>query len=119
MAHQVTGDEDLVDEVNDPVHTHDVTHDHFGFLIESDAILRERGPAEACTATALAREGPGKLLATTTVPSNDRKSDILTSGTAKGITSFTVIFILWPDKDVRNSWPSRSLESNFWQPTMW
>lgn len=53
MAHQVTGDEDLVDEVNDPIHTHDVTRDHFGFLVESDAILRERGPAEACTATAL------------------------------------------------------------------
>lgn len=52
MAHQVTGNEDLVDEVNDPVHTHDVTRDHFGFLVESDAILRERGPAEAAAATA-------------------------------------------------------------------
>lgn len=39
MAHQVTGNEDLVDEVNDPIHTHDVTRDHFGFLVESDAIL--------------------------------------------------------------------------------
>lgn len=29
--------------MNDPVHTDDVTHDHFGFIIEIDAILREKG----------------------------------------------------------------------------
>lgn len=78
MAHQVTGNEDLVDEVNDPVHTHDVACDHFGFLVESDAILRERGPAEGCSSHSPpwpCLGAPGRSLATTTVPSHGRKSD--------------------------------------------
>lgn len=65
MAHQVTGNEDPVDEVNDPIHTHDVTRDHFGFLVESDAILRERGPAEACTSRSTILWALGKSPATT------------------------------------------------------
>lgn len=53
MDHQVTGNEDLVDEVNDAVHTDDVTHNHLGLLIEIDAILRKKGCNEVFTPTAL------------------------------------------------------------------
>ena len=38
--------------MNDPVHADDVAHDHFGFLIEIDAILREKGCDEVFTPTA-------------------------------------------------------------------
>lgn len=39
--------------MNDPVHADDVTHNHFGFLIEIDAILREKGCDEVSSPTAL------------------------------------------------------------------
>lgn len=39
--------------MNDPVYADDVTHDHFGFLIEKDAILREKGCDELSPPTAL------------------------------------------------------------------
>lgn len=38
--------------MNDPIHADDVTHDQFGFLIEIDAILREKGCDEVFTPTA-------------------------------------------------------------------
>lgn len=56
--------------MNDAVHADDVTHDHFGFLIEIDAILREKARDEVFTSTALPYEpsvGLGKSLATATV----------------------------------------------------
>lgn len=64
MDHQVTGNEDLVDEVNDPVHADDVTHNHLGLLIEIDAILRKKGRNEVFTPTALPcglSVGPGQV----------------------------------------------------------
>lgn len=56
--------------MNDAVHADDVTHDHFGFLIEIDAILREKGCNEVSTSTPPPYEpsvGLGKSLATATV----------------------------------------------------
>lgn len=80
--------------MNDPVHANDVTHNHFGFLIEIDAILREKGCDEIVAPTAPLYElSAASNLPQPQWPSNDSKSDILTHGTGKGIAGENYLFL--------------------------
>lgn len=85
MVHQVAWNEELVDEMNDPIYTNDVTQDHFGFPIQIDTILREKG----CDEMSHPRHCPVSHLPQW--PSNDR-SDILRNERGKGIVAENYLF---------------------------